>query len=36
MRYAYLSDDISDNPPVREVIAAARAIRPQVKPSNNA
>jgi peroxiredoxin len=36
VRYAHLSQDISDNPPVREVIAAARAIRPQVKPSNNA
>jgi peroxiredoxin len=36
VRYAYLSHDASDNPPVREVLAAARAIRPQVKPSNNA
>ena len=31
VRYAYLSEDASDNPPVREVIAAARAIRPRVK-----
>jgi peroxiredoxin len=34
VRYAYLSEDASDNPPVREVIAAARAIRPQVKGAN--
>jgi peroxiredoxin len=31
VRYAHLADDMSDNPPVREVLAAARAIRPQVK-----
>lgn len=35
VRYAYLSDHAGDNPPVREVIAAARAIRPRVKPSQN-
>jgi peroxiredoxin len=33
VRYAHLSEDISDNPPVREVIAAAKAIRPRAKPS---
>lgn len=32
VRYAYLSEDASDNPPISEVIAAARAIRPQAKP----
>ena len=31
VRYSHLSEDASDNPPVREVIAAARAIRPRVK-----
>jgi peroxiredoxin len=31
VRYSYLSEDASDNPPVREVIAAARAIRPRAK-----
>jgi hypothetical protein len=31
VRYAHLSDDSSDNAPVREVIAAARAIRPRAK-----
>jgi peroxiredoxin len=31
VRYAYLSEDASDNAPVREVIAAAKAIRPRVK-----
>lgn len=36
VRYAHLSEDISDNPPVREVIAAARAIRPQVKGATRA
>src|SRR2546423_1902757 len=30
IRYSHLSDDISDNPPIREVLAAARAIRPHV------
>jgi len=29
VRYSHLSEDSSDNPPVREVIAAARAIRPR-------
>ena len=33
VRYAHLSEDASDNPPVREVIAAAKAIRPRVKRS---
>jgi peroxiredoxin len=33
VRYAHLSEDASDNPPVREVIAAARAIRPRLRPS---
>jgi peroxiredoxin len=31
VRYSYLSQDAADNPPLREVIAAARAIRPRVK-----
>jgi peroxiredoxin len=34
VRYAYLSEDAADQPPVREVIAAARAIRPRVKVSS--
>jgi peroxiredoxin len=29
VRYSHLSEDSSDNAPVREVIAAARAIRPR-------
>ena len=29
VRYAHLSEDASDNPPTREVLAAARAIRPR-------
>ena len=33
VRYAHLSEDASDNPPLREVIAAAKAIRPRVKRS---
>jgi peroxiredoxin len=28
VRYAYMSEDAGDNPPCREVLAAARAIRP--------
>jgi prostamide/prostaglandin F2alpha synthase len=28
VRYAYLSEESGDNPPAREVLAAARAIRP--------
>jgi peroxiredoxin len=28
VRYVHLSDDASDNPPVREVLVAAKAIRP--------
>ncbi len=28
VRYSHLSEDASDNPPTREVLAAARAIRP--------
>jgi len=31
VRYSHLSEDSSDNAPVREVIAAARAIRPRVR-----
>jgi len=31
VRYAHLSEDASDNPPVREVLAAAKAIRPRAK-----
>jgi peroxiredoxin len=31
VRYAYLSDDASDNPPTSEVLAAARAIRPHLR-----
>src|SRR4051794_22553003 len=31
VRYSYLSEDAGDNPPLREVLAAARAIRPRVK-----
>src|SRR5205085_9610046 len=30
VRYAHLSEDSGDNPPVREVLAAARAIRPHL------
>jgi peroxiredoxin len=30
VRYAHLSQDASDNPPVAEVLAAAKAIRPRV------
>ena len=30
VRYAHLSEDSSDNPPVSEVLAAARAIRPHL------
>ena len=32
VRYSHLSDDASDNPPAREVLAAARAIRPHLIP----
>ena len=35
VRYSYLSEHAGDNPPVREVIAAARAIRPRVKAGSN-
>jgi len=31
VRYAHLSEDASDDPPPREVLAAARAIRPRTK-----
>jgi peroxiredoxin len=31
VRYAHLSDNASDYPPAREVLAAARAIRPHLK-----
>jgi peroxiredoxin len=31
IRYAHLSEDASDNPPAREVLAAAKAIRPRAK-----
>jgi peroxiredoxin len=31
IRYAHLSEDASDNPPAREVLAAAKAIRPRTK-----
>ena len=31
VRYAHLSEDASDNPPTREVLAAAKAIRPRAK-----
>jgi peroxiredoxin len=31
VRYAHLSENASDNPPTREVIAAAKAIRPRTK-----
>lgn len=30
VRYAYLSEESGDNPPAREVLAAARAIRPHL------
>jgi peroxiredoxin len=30
VRYAYLSEESGDNPPVQEVLAAARAIRPHL------
>jgi peroxiredoxin len=30
VRYAHLSEESGDNPPVREVLAAARAIRPHL------
>ena len=33
VRYAHLSKDASDNPPTREVLAAARAIRPRAATS---
>lgn len=32
VRYAHMSEDASDNPPVSEVIAAVRAIRPHMQP----
>ena len=32
VRYAHMSSDASDNPPVGEVIAAVRAIRPHMQP----
>lgn len=32
IRYAHMSEDASDNPPVGEVIAAVRAIRPHARP----
>ncbi len=32
VRYAHMSQDASDNPPVREVLAAVRAIRPHAEP----
>lgn len=31
VRYVHLSEDSSDNPPVREVLAAAKAIRPHLE-----
>jgi peroxiredoxin len=31
IRYSHLSEDASDNPPAREVLAAAKAIRPRTK-----
>ena len=33
VRYAHMSEDASDNPPVGEVIAAVRAIRPHLQPA---
>ncbi len=32
IRYAHMSEDVSDNPPIREVLAAVRAIRPHAQP----
>jgi len=31
IRYAHMSEDASDNPPVNEVLAAVRAIRPHLR-----
>jgi peroxiredoxin len=31
IRYSHLSEDASDNPPAREVLAAAKAIRPRTR-----
>jgi hypothetical protein len=31
VRYAHLSEDASDNPPTREILAAAKAIRPRAR-----
>ncbi len=32
VRYAHISQDASDNPPLREVLSAVRAIRPHSEP----
>jgi peroxiredoxin len=34
VRYAHLSEESGDNPPAREVLAAARAIRPHLNPGS--
>jgi peroxiredoxin len=34
VRYAHMSEDASDNPPVSEVLAAVRAIRPHAEASS--
>jgi peroxiredoxin len=34
VRYAYLSEESGDNPPAREVLAAARAIRPHLNSAS--
>jgi peroxiredoxin len=35
VRYAYLSEESGDNPPAREVLAAARAIRPHLNSGSS-
>ena len=36
VRYVHLSEDSSDNPPVKEVLAAAKAIRPHLERASAA